>query len=75
MPPERPEDLGGLRVAKELKEVSYDLRRVVVITAFRSEKANELLRDLGIEKSNILLKPARTTEILWRIRRACEFRP
>ena len=74
LPPDDPKKLNGLKVLKDLKDMNYDLRRVVVITAFYSPEAKKLLLDFGMDKKNILIKPERTTEILARIRDACAVR-
>lgn len=75
MPPEHPEELRGLRAVHDLKEMGFDLRRIIVITAFHSPAAEDQLREFGVEKTNIFLKPARTRELLARIRGASEIRP
>ncbi|MHC4743774.1 MAG: response regulator transcription factor [Planctomycetota bacterium] len=74
LPPDDPSQLRGLRVLQDLKDIKYDLRRVVVITAFSHPEAKRLLLESGIDEKNILVKPARTTEILARVRAACAVR-
>lgn len=74
LPPDDPGKLRGLKILQALKDRKYDLRRVIVITAFHSPEANRLLLKLGIGQENILIKPALTTEILARIRAACAVR-
>ena len=73
-PPDDAKDLRGLRVVEELEKTDFDLRRIVVITAFYSQTANELLHRFGVPVRNILLKPARTKEILLLVRAACNIR-
>jgi len=71
LPPDDARELKGLKVLEHLRGMRYDVRRVVAITAFYDPEAKKLLLDFGIDPKNILIKPARTTEILARIRAAC----
>lgn len=73
-PTNDPGQLRGLRVLPRLKEKRVDLRRVVVVTAFYSEMAKDLLKKQGILDANILIKPTKTTDIISRIKTAYSLR-
>lgn len=63
-PRDRNELPNGVRILEKLQEKGVPSGRVLVITAFYHKKLFERMKEVAIPEERILLKPARTREIL-----------
>lgn len=68
MPDNPPEGFGGVRVLKELLLMGLDPNRVLVISAVRSDDLRKMLLEKKVPEHQILLKPARTSEITQKVK-------
>ena len=64
-----PPEWSAIRVGRELKNLSYNPEKIIVVTALR-DGSHEKLEALGILANNILFKPVRGGELLRAVRRA-----
>lgn len=62
LPPLPQEEVRGVRVARELAQLGFELSRIIVITALAEESKLKPARDLGL--THILIKPVETIEII-----------